>query len=195
MSLYIFLIYNIYHLCCTCIDFYDLSAWGGCWFVVLYKEVYLHFFKCVSFLLHGCCGEWDGWARKPVNHASWVAVVTPTDRPKSVRNRCVIEHFLVTLFVLSLCPFWRFVGVGAFVIGLSHISSFFSLGQFVVQELVDTQMPGCPMEYENIRLSRDGSAEDTMPFKRSRYDARTGQSPSNPRQQVCYTQNVKSILI
>ena len=25
---------------------------------------------------------------KPVNHTSWVAVVTPTDRPKSVCNRC-----------------------------------------------------------------------------------------------------------
>ena len=37
-----------------------------------------------------------------VNHTSCVAVVTPTDRPKSVRNRCVIELF-VTLFVLSLC--------------------------------------------------------------------------------------------
>ena len=36
---------------------------------------------------------WEGWARKPVNHTSWVAVVTPTDR--SVRNRCVIEFFCV----------------------------------------------------------------------------------------------------
>ena len=27
------------------------------------------------------------------NHTSWMAVVTPTDRPKSVRNRCVIEVF------------------------------------------------------------------------------------------------------
>ena len=27
------------------------------------------------------------------NHTSWVAVVTLTDRPKSVRNRCVIELF------------------------------------------------------------------------------------------------------
>ena len=31
--------------------------------------------------------------RKPVNHTSWVAVVTPTDCPKSVSNRCVIENF------------------------------------------------------------------------------------------------------
>ena len=33
-----------------------------------------------------------------VNHTSRVAVVTPTDRPKSVRKSCVIEHF-VALFV------------------------------------------------------------------------------------------------
>ena len=70
------------------------------------------------------------WARKPVNHTSWVAVVTPTDRPKSVRNRCLIELFFVALFVLSLCPFDISVGVGAFVIGLSQISSFFSYNAF-----------------------------------------------------------------
>ena len=63
--------------------------------------------------------------RRQWSHTSWVTVVTPTDRPKSVRNRCVIELF-VTLFVLSLCPFDISVGVGAFVIGLSQISSFFS---------------------------------------------------------------------
>ena len=62
---------------------------------------------------------------KPVNHTSWVAIVTPTDRPKSVRNRCVIELF-VALFVFSLCPFDISAGVGAFVIELSQISSFFS---------------------------------------------------------------------
>ena len=65
------------------------------------------------------------WARKPVIHTSWVAVVTPTDRPKSVHNRCVIELF-VALFVLSLCPFDISVGGGVFVIGLSQISSFLS---------------------------------------------------------------------
>ena len=54
-----------------------------------------------------------------------MAVVTPTDRPKSVYTCCVIEHF-VALFVLSLCPFDISVGVGAFVIGLSKISSFLS---------------------------------------------------------------------
>ena len=62
---------------------------------------------------------------KPVNHTSWMAVVSPTDRPKSVRNRCVIELF-AALFVLSLCPLDISAGLGAFVIGLSQISSFFS---------------------------------------------------------------------
>ena len=42
--------------------------------------------------------------RKPVNHTSWVAVVTPTVRPKLVRNRCVIKLY-GGVFVLSTCPF------------------------------------------------------------------------------------------
>ena len=54
-----------------------------------------------------------------------MAVVTPTDRPKSVRNRCVIE-ILVAVFVLSRCFMDFSVGVGAVVIGLTQISSFFS---------------------------------------------------------------------
>ena len=36
------------------------------WLLVccLYKEVYLQIFKRVAFWLHGCCGDWDGLARK-----------------------------------------------------------------------------------------------------------------------------------
>ena len=63
---------------------------------------------------------------KPVNHTSWVTVITPTDRPKSVHNRCVIELF-GDVFVLSRCPFDISVGIGAFVVGLIQISSFFLL--------------------------------------------------------------------
>ena len=47
------------------------------------------------------------WARKPVNHTSWVAVVTPTDRPKSVRNCCLIELFCGVVCVVTL-PLWHF---------------------------------------------------------------------------------------
>ena len=60
------------------------------------------------------------------NHTSGVAVVTPTDCPKSVCSRCVIEVF-GGVFVLSGCSFDFSVSVGAFVICLSQISSFFSL--------------------------------------------------------------------
>ena len=60
-----------------------------------------------------------------INHTSWVAVVTSTDRPKSVHNRCVIEHFCGVVCVVTL-HFDNSVGEGAFVIGLSQISSFFS---------------------------------------------------------------------
>ena len=66
------------------------------------------------------------WARKPVNHTSWVALVTPTDRPKSVCNRCLIELFCGVVCVAT-CPFDISVGVGAFVIGLGQISSLFCL--------------------------------------------------------------------
>ena len=56
---------------------------------------------------------------------SWVAVVIPTDRLKSVRNR--VLEVLGGVLVLSCCCLDFSVGIGAFVIGLSHISSFFSL--------------------------------------------------------------------
>ena len=49
MSLYIFLINNIYHLCCLCIDFYDLSTWGGCWFIVYIKRFIYKFLNVCSF--------------------------------------------------------------------------------------------------------------------------------------------------
>ena len=55
-----------------------------------------------------------------------VTAATPTDRLKSVRNRCVIEVFGGVFFMLSHCFLDFSVGVGAFVIGLGRISSFFS---------------------------------------------------------------------
>ena len=61
-----------------------------------------------------------------VNHTSWVAGVAPTDRPKSVRNRCIIELFCGVVCVVVTLPFDISAVVEAFVIGLSQISSFFS---------------------------------------------------------------------
>ena len=68
-----------------------------------------------------------------------VAFVTPTDRPKSVRNRCVIEVF-GGVFVLLRCFLDFSVGVGAFVIGLSQISSFFS---YVKDKIIKVSF--CPL--------------------------------------------------
>ena len=99
------------------------------WLLVccLYKEVYLQMFKRVSCDYTAVAGSGKVGPVNQVNHTSWVAVVTPTDRPNSVRNRCVIEFFFVTLFVLSFCPFDNSAGVGAFVIGLSDLFLFLSL--------------------------------------------------------------------
>ena len=79
------------------------------WLLVfcLYKEVYLQIFECVSFWLHGCCGEWEGRPVNQVNHTCWVSVVTPTDRPKSVRTCCLIELFCGVVCVVIL-PFRHF---------------------------------------------------------------------------------------
>ena len=54
-----------------------------------------------------------------------MAIVTSTDRPKSVRNRCVIEVFGSVFVFESRCFLDFSVGVEAFVIELSQISSFF----------------------------------------------------------------------
>ena len=125
MSLYIFLIYHIYHLCFTCIDFYDLSAWGGCWFDVYIRRFIYKFLNVCPFDYTAVAGSGKVGPVNQVNHTSWVAVVTPTDRPKSVRNRCLIELFLWRCLCCHF-PFDISVGVGAFVIGLSQISSFLS---------------------------------------------------------------------
>ena len=77
----------------TCIDFYDLSAWGGCWFVVYIRRIIYKFLNVCPFDHTAVAGSGKVGPVNQVNHSSWVAVVTPTDRPKSVRNRCVIELF------------------------------------------------------------------------------------------------------
>ena len=118
-------IYNIYHLCFTCIDFYYLSAWGGCWFVVYIRRFIYKFLNVCPFDYTAVAGSGKVGSVNQVNHTSWVAVVTPTDGPKLARNRCVMELFCGVV-MLSLCPIDISVGVGAFVIGLSQISSLFS---------------------------------------------------------------------
>ena len=68
-----------------------------------------------------------------------MTVVTPIDRPKSVRNRCVIEVFGGVL-VFSRCFLDFSVDAGAFVIGLSQISSFFIFLAVIDHELLSMGM-------------------------------------------------------
>ena len=72
------------------------------------------------------CDKLKSW--DPVTrciHPSWKAVVSPTDRPKSIHNRCEIAVF-GRGFVLSFWFLEFSVGVRTFVIGLSKVSFDFS---------------------------------------------------------------------
>ena len=102
--IYIFLLYNIYHLCFTCIDFYDLSAWGGCLFVVDIRRFIYKFLNMCPFDYTAVAGSGNVGPVNQASHTSWVAVATPTDRPKSVCNRCVINFF----FAFLCCHFALF---------------------------------------------------------------------------------------
>ena len=90
--LYIFLIYCFYYFTYLCNNFYGLSALVGCWSSAsLMRIIYKLLNVCLSWL-----------------HSFYicVAIVTQTDRPKSGRNRCVIEVFFCVC-LLSSC-FWGF---------------------------------------------------------------------------------------
>ena len=106
MSLYIFF-YFIYHLCFTCIDLYDLSAWGGCWFIVYIRRIIYKFINVCPFDYTAVAGNGKVGTVNQVNHTSWVAVVTQNYRLMSVRNRCVIELLCGVVCVVTL-PFWHF---------------------------------------------------------------------------------------
>ena len=108
MSLCLFLLYYIYHICFSCIYFHGLSAWGGCWFVVYIRRFIYAFLNVCPFDYTAVSGSGKIGPVNQVNHTSWVAVVTPTDHPKSVCNRSVIGlfwrclccHFALMTFLL-----------------------------------------------------------------------------------------------
>ena len=106
MSLYIFLIYCFYHLTCLCNNFYGLSALVGCWSSAFIRRIIYTILK--MYLLITRLLRLGG----RFNHTSWVAIVTPTDRPLSVRNRCVIEVLggVVCVVTLLFGLFCRFRG-------------------------------------------------------------------------------------
>ena len=65
----------IFITCGVCVSILMASPFG----VTVGLQLYLQIFNFMSFLLNGCCGEWEGYARKSVNHTSLVVVVTPND--------------------------------------------------------------------------------------------------------------------
>ena len=66
-----------------------------------------HRFLLIQFEYQSILRLWEGWVRNSVNHTGCVAVVTPTDRHRSVHNRCVIELFCGVVWVVDL-RFWHF---------------------------------------------------------------------------------------
>ena len=72
------------------------------WLLVccLYKDVYLQ----SPFDYTAVAGSKKVERVNQIYHTSWVAADTPTDRPKSFHNRCVIELFCGVVCVVTL-PF------------------------------------------------------------------------------------------
>lgn len=61
----------------------------------------------------------------------------------------------------------------------------------MLSDLVSVERPGCPAEFLNIHIppgdpvfDPDQRGDVVLPFQRSRWDPKTGQSPSNPRDLV-----------
>ena len=109
----------------------------GCWSSV-YKEDYLQIFKCVSFWLHSCCGKWAGW--DPVNrfnHTSWVAIITPTDRPVGLQSLCN------RIFWLRFCVVALLFGLFRGCRGFCHTGRTESDLFLFLIELCPTFLPYC----------------------------------------------------
>ena len=113
-----------------CTTFYDLSALVGCWSSVSFRRIINKFLGVCPFNKTAVVVS----GKNERSKTRWVAVITPTDRPKSVQNFCVIK-VSDGVFVLSHYFLDFSVGEGAFIIGLSQISSLFSyiqkMGTFV----------------------------------------------------------------
>ena len=82
-------------------------AWGGCWFVDYIRRFIYKFLNVCPFDYTTVAGSGKVEPVNQVYDTSWMVVVTPTDRPKSDRNRCVIELFCGVVCVVIL-PFWNF---------------------------------------------------------------------------------------
>ena len=95
----------LYYLCCTCIDLYYLSSWGGCWFIVFIRFIYNFLNVCPFDYM--AVAEVGRSGRKPVIHTNWVAVVTPTDRYE-VGPQPLCNWTFYAVFCVVTLPFWHF---------------------------------------------------------------------------------------
>ena len=84
--------------------FYYLSSLCGSWFAVYIRRFIYKFLNVCPFDYTAVAGSGKVGSVNQVNHTSWVVIATPTDRPKSVRNRSVIELFCGVVCVVIL-PF------------------------------------------------------------------------------------------
>ena len=122
---YVLLIYYYITINVCVSHLYNISALVGSWSSVSIRRIIYKFlnvcpFDYTAFAVSGKVERSETGLTTPVG---WL-LLRPLTVPKSVSNRCVIE-VLVALFVLSRCFLDFSVGVGAFVIGLSQISTFF----------------------------------------------------------------------
>ncbi|XP_060072103.1 dual oxidase 1-like [Ylistrum balloti] len=129
----------------------------------------------------------DGWYNNLL-HPEWGAVDTILLRKSPTSYADGVYHMAgpnrPNPFEVSRVAHRGIMGLGS-ERGRTALMTYY--GQQVVEEIMDVQRPGCPREYENMVVPDNDPLYTPgiqMPFTRSRFDARTGQSPSNPRQQL-----------
>ncbi|KAI8789215.1 G-protein coupled receptor 126, partial [Biomphalaria glabrata] len=126
-------------------------------------------------LVHPDWGAIDGHLlrRSPVNYSDGVYEPSGQDRP----NPLDISRI-------------SFSGENNLVSVRNRSALLVFFGQQLVEEILDAQRSGCPIEYMNIPVPVDHKYNPNkikdleMPFLRTRYDQRTGFSSNNPRQQL-----------
>ena len=101
-----------------------LSALVGCLSSAFIRRIIYKILNVCPIDYTAFAVSWKVGSRKPVLPHQLGDFVTPTYRHKLVRSRSVSEYF-GCVFVLSCCFLDFSVGVGAIVIGLSQIYSFF----------------------------------------------------------------------
>ncbi|WAR00380.1 DUOX-like protein [Mya arenaria] len=157
-----------------------------------------HCLFLILLLVGGCHGDdgfedrpYDGWYNN-LDHPEWGAAETPMLRqsptaysdgvygPSGAGRPNPLD--------ISKAAHQGRTGLPSFV-GRTAMLVFF--GQQLVEEIVDSQRPGCPVEYFNIpvptghpQFDPRANGDIEMTFKRSRYDFTTGYSPNNPRKQL-----------